>query len=93
MLKFLTTGALAGAVALGSYGLHQYHGIAVELNQAQAEVRLERQRNADLSTAAANVVTAVSQLQEALARDEDKTSPGEQGTELPAALSTVAQER
>jgi hypothetical protein len=93
MLKSLSVAAAAASLAVGSYGLHQYHAIDVELNQAQAQVRVERQRNADLSTAAANVVTAVSQLQEALARDEDKLSPAEQGGELPAALPTVAQER
>lgn len=93
MLKFVSTAVAAGALAVGSYGLHQYHAIAVELNQAQAQVRVERARNADLSSAAANVVTAVSQLQEALARDQDHESPGESGHQVGPALATVAEER
>jgi hypothetical protein len=93
MLKYITSAAAAGALAVGSYGFQQYHAVSVELNQAQAQVREERSRNADLSAAASNVVSAVSGLQEALARDQDKLTPGEQGSMATSALANVEHEQ
>jgi hypothetical protein len=89
MLKYITSGVAAVGVAVGSYGFGQYHKVFVELNQAQAQVREERSRNADLAAAASNVVAAVSQLQSALQRDQDQLTPGEQGSMAVAALTNV----
>jgi hypothetical protein len=87
MLKYITSGVAAVSMAVASYGFGQYHKIYVELNQAQAQVRDEQAKNADLATAAAGVVSAVSQLQEALARDQD--SPTKQAGRATAELAST----
>jgi len=91
MLKILTSAAAVAAVSYGSYAYHQYQAVGIELNQAQAELRVERARNIALSTAAQNVVTAVSTLQQALAQNADKPTPADDS--IGPALATVAQER
>jgi hypothetical protein len=87
MLKYITSGVAAVGVAVGSYGFGQYHKVYVELNQAQAQVRDVQTKNADLASAASGVVSAVSQLQEALARDQ--VSPGSQAQTATAELANT----
>ena len=87
MLKYITSGVAAAAVAVGSYGFGQYHKVYVELNQAQAQVRDMQAKNADLASAASGVVSAVSQLQEALARDQ--VSPAAQAPTATAELAST----
>lgn len=65
------TAAAIGGTGSAAYFHKQSDTFRVELNQAQAQVRDEQTRNQDLSLAAAGVVSAVSTLQEALARDAD----------------------
>ena len=91
MLKYITSGVAAVSMAVASYGYGQYHKVFVELNQAQDQVRTEQAKNADLAAAAAGVVSAVSQLQEALARDQD--SGASQSPVAMHALASVEQER
>jgi hypothetical protein len=87
VFKVISTAIAAGAVAIGSYTYNQYHAVYVELNQAQQELRAEQAKNADLTTAAANVVTAVSNLEEVLKRDAD--TPAERAPLATAGLAAV----
>jgi len=72
VFKVLSTAVAAGAIAVGSYAYNQYHQVYVELNKAQAQVEAERAKNEGLSSAAAGVVTACSNLTQALARYSDR---------------------
>lgn len=86
MLK-IASAVAATALTVGTFGYNQYHTLYVKLNQAQAQVREEQTRNADLAFAATGVVSAVSQLQEALARDQD--APSAQADSATHALASM----